>query len=123
MHRSLTTAWLVALIFLALAAMPFGGMAGAASGSSAMDTMAGMSMDGPASDMDCCPKQAPDPAAACDKSACPTMATCMQQCIPAAASSELRILADVARGGQGMPEPDDLLASLGPEPPPRPPKT
>jgi hypothetical protein len=122
-NRTVTIRRLIALIFLAFAAMPFSGMTGVASGSPVMDTMAGMSMDSPASDMDCCPKQTPDPATTCDKSACPTMATCVQQCVPATASAELRVLAGLTREGQGMREPDDLLASLGPEPPPRPPKT
>lgn len=118
-NRARTLRWLVALVFLALAATPFGGATAFAGGA----PTAGMSMDGPvAADMGCCPDNMPDPATSCDKPACPTMATCVQQCIAGNPSTELRVIAAPVRDGMGLPTPDDVLASLGPEPPPRPPR-
>jgi hypothetical protein len=128
MNRPPVLRCLVALILLALLAMPFGGAMAMGGGVPDAGQMAGMSMDGMSTDssggdMDCCPPEKPDPSSTCDKSACPTMATCMQQCVPASAAAELRVISDHVRQDEGMPEPDDLLTSLGPEPPPRPPKT
>ncbi len=128
MNRPPVLRCLVAMILLALLAVPFGGTM--AMGGSVPDAgqMAGMSMTGTSTDsssgdMDCCPPEKPDLSSTCDKSACPTMATCMQQCVPASAAAELRVISDLIRQDEGMPDLDDLLASLGHEPPPRPPKT
>ncbi|MCD1645436.1 hypothetical protein [Aurantimonas coralicida] len=75
--------------------------------------------------MPCCPDSAPTlhPASDCYKSACPSMASCTQQCIPAAT---LVVASDAVSLGEAdaarMPG-SVALASLSPEPPPRPPRT
>ncbi|GGD87771.1 hypothetical protein GCM10011390_03120 [Aureimonas endophytica] len=88
-----------------------------------MEGMAGADGEATAEAMPCCPEKAkPDPKD-CGKSACPTMTTCVAQCIPAG----LPAAADTAFGNWSQavfrPWPDRMLASLARPPPPRPPKT
>ncbi|BDA84290.1 hypothetical protein Sa4125_18320 [Aureimonas sp. SA4125] len=109
-------------ILLALASMPFGGAVAMSAGAPVMAEMPGMSPGEVADEMPCCPNDVPKPSTGCDKSACPTMATCAQQCVPAAASADAGIFVAPVRQDLGRPTVSAVLASLGPEPPPRPPK-
>ena len=94
------------------AAMPMAGMNG----------MAGSDVQEIPEAMPCCPETAkPDPKD-CGKSTCPTMTTCMSQCVAAGLSAT----ADEGSGNGSQalfrPWPDRTLASLARLPPPRPPK-
>lgn len=89
----------------------------------AMGDMAGMEGMSAEAGMPCCPDD-PTPAKdGCGKSACPTMAACASQCIPAGPASAPGLgLLRTSEPSFGLPGVRRLV-SLARAPPPRPPRT
>ena len=111
------------MIVMSIAFAPFGETFASSRAVTAMGSMVAMTMSGDAeaTDVDCCPKEQSAPMD-CGKTACPSMVSCTQQCLPAAPVLSASNDARRPSGSRRTPMDRVILASLLAEPPARPPR-